>query len=142
MRKFFAFMALAASLAVTPGAFAADQVVKAGNGDALAGLNGKFYWQLFALCETSLRAEALQHPAFAAPYTNIANSSNARALARLMADRGIVEADAQKLVASREKIERPVEGIATTCNQLIRKHDKELNYTPAKKSRKKRKHAT
>jgi hypothetical protein len=129
MRLTHIFMA-ALLLCNLPGrAIAADQTFNAPEPrNVLHALDGKTYWEMFGVCFASAqsvleRAALEQNEAQQREMNELAASVLERAIARLVADRGIVEKDAEEIFYARVAEFSPIAEFSDACRLYVRDHD-------------------
>ena len=114
---------------VSVGAFAADQTFSAPEaGNILHTLDGKTYWEMFAVCFASagavLEKAALEHnEAEQHEMDELAAAVLERGIARLVADRVLFEGEAEELFYARAAQFMPAANFADACRFYIKEHD-------------------
>lgn len=97
-------------------------------GNVLHGVNGKPYWEMFAVCFSSANA-ALEKAALdkdeaaQRAMTELAASVLERGIARLVADRTVFEGEAEEVFYARAAQFMPVANFAEACRLYIKDHD-------------------
>ena len=96
--------------------------------NVLHGVNGKTYWEMFAVCFTSANAvlekaaldqnEAAQHE-----FGALASAVLERGIARLVMDRAVFEGEAEEVFLARAAQFSPAAEFADACRLYIRDHD-------------------
>jgi hypothetical protein len=110
-------------------ATAADQAFNAPEaGDVLHGVDGRTYWEMFAVCFASANAalekaaadkDQMQQRAM----DGLAASVLARGIARLVTDRAVFEGEAEEVFYARAAQFMPVADFADACRLYIQDHD-------------------
>ena len=96
--------------------------------NVLHAVNGKTYWEMFAVCFTSANAvlekaaldqnEAAQHE-----FGALASAVLERGIARLVMDRAVFEGEAEEVFLARAAQFTPAAEFADACRLYIRDHD-------------------
>jgi len=94
----------------------------------LHAVNGKTYWEMFAVCFTSanvaLEKAALEHnEAVQRDVGNLATQVLERGIGRLVADRTVFEGEAEEVFLARAAQFSPVADFADACRLYVRDHD-------------------
>lgn len=111
------------------GAVAADATFDAPDAkSALHALNGRTYWEMFAVCFTSANAvleKAAQDRNEAAQreFGKLATDVLERGIARLVKDRAVFEGEAEEVFLSRAAQFPPIAEFADACRLYIDDHD-------------------
>ncbi|HXI99673.1 MAG TPA: hypothetical protein VNH44_00535 [Micropepsaceae bacterium] len=110
-------------------AWAADATFDAPDaGNALHAVNGKPYWEMFAMCFSSVNA-ALAKAARDKDETqqrdlsDLAASLLERGISRLVDDRTVFEGEAEEVFYARAAQSMPVANFADACRLYIKDHD-------------------
>jgi len=91
-------------------------------------VNGKTYWEMFAVCFASanavLQKAALEHnEAAQREFGALASQVLERGIARLVADRVVFEGEAEEVFLARAAQFSPVTEFADACRLYIKDHD-------------------
>jgi GNAT superfamily N-acetyltransferase len=124
-----AFLAMFLTACLAHAAQAADQVFDAP--DAASGLhavNGKTYWEIFAMCFASAgaaleKAVTEKNEAQQQQMDALAADVRGRGIARLVADRAVFEGEAEEVVLARAAQAMPEPGFAAACRLYVKDHD-------------------
>jgi hypothetical protein len=109
-------------------AFAADQTFAAPAGNVLHGVDGKTYWEMFAVCYASANAvlekAALdQNETAQTEMTALAADVRERGIERLVKDRTVFEGEAEEVFLARAAQFMPAANFADACRLYIKDHD-------------------
>jgi hypothetical protein len=96
--------------------------------NALHGVNGRTYWEMFAVCFTSANAvlekAALDKDETAqSEFGALASAVLERGIARLVTDRAVFEGEAEEVFLARAAQFSPAAEFADACKLYIRDHD-------------------
>jgi hypothetical protein len=91
-------------------------------------VNGKTYWEMFAVCFTSAnavleRAALDKNEAAQRAFGELATAVLERGIARLVADRSVFEGEAEEVFLARAAQFSPVAEFADACRLYIKDHD-------------------
>ena len=109
-------------------AFAADQTFSAPAGNVLHGVDGKTYWEMFAVCFASAnavleKAAREQDQAAQTDMTQLAADVRERGIERLVKDRVVFEGEAEEVFLARAAQFMPAANFADACRLYIKDHD-------------------
>lgn len=110
-------------------AMAADQAFTAPEaGNPLHALNGKTYWEMFAVCFSSAnavleKAAQEQNDTQQREMGELAAAVLERGIARLVTDRSVFEGEAEEVFLARAAQFMPAPNFADACRLYIKDHD-------------------
>jgi hypothetical protein len=130
-KAFFAALFICASAggAWAAAAVAADQTFQAPEaGNPLHVLNGKTYWEMFAVCFASAdaalgKAAQEQNETQQREMGELATAVLDRGIARLSTDRAVFEGEAEEVFLARAAEFMPAANFADACRAYIKDHD-------------------
>jgi hypothetical protein len=117
-------------------AFAADQTFAAHDaGNVLHGVDGRTYWEMFAVCFASAnavleKAAREQNQTPQTDITELAAEVRERGIARLVADRIVFEGEAEEVFLARAAGFMPAANFADACRLYIKDHDARFGAPP------------
>ena len=123
------FLSLAILLGAVAPAMAADATFDQPDAkNVLHVVNGKTYWEMFAVCFASANAvlekAALdKNEAAQREFGELATAVLERGIARLVADRAVFEGEAEEVFLARAAQFSPATQFADACHLYIRDHD-------------------